>query len=121
MYSVSLTCWKLREERREPTTNCVYRSGRISQETGTSAELNYGLRPVALFGCLSCFKVGRQLSRNAKGRAHMLALPCVTASESQRALLSCSSQALVCCCLWLSAAQCYVRVFTKKGDILLSF
>lgn len=73
-HEFSLTCWKLRDERRGPTTNCAYRSGRVSQETRTNAKLDYGLGPVTLPGCLSGFKVGRQLSRNAKGRAHMLAL-----------------------------------------------
>lgn len=59
-HEFSLTSWKLRDERRGPTTNSPYRSQRISQEPRTDAELNYGLWPVTLFSYLSRFKVGRQ-------------------------------------------------------------
>ncbi len=88
-HKLSLTCWKLRDKRRGPTTNCAHRSGHISHETRTNAELDYGLWTVTLSSCLSCFKVGRQLSRNAKGRAHMLALPrchCLWVTESRAVL-----------------------------------
>lgn len=88
-HEFSLTCWKLRDERRGPTTNCAYRSARISQETRTNAELDYGLWTVTLSSCLSGFKVVRQFSRNAKGRAHMLALPrchCLWVTESRAVL-----------------------------------